>query len=154
EIDVLDPSPTRAAALANDIATTLIKQQLQVIQQDNSQAQQQIQQDLATTRQQINATTTKIAALQSKGGNQAQVDILQAQLSGLQQHYNQWQTALAQLELSEAQSGNFLRVVQAARPALSPVQPNVLLITSGGLLTGLLLGMLLAVFFEQLDTRV
>jgi len=33
EIDVKDPSPTRAAALANDVAATLIKQQLQVFQQ-------------------------------------------------------------------------------------------------------------------------
>src|SRR6266487_392171 len=40
EIDVVDPSPTRAAALANDIAATLIKQQLQVVQHDNSQSQQ------------------------------------------------------------------------------------------------------------------
>ena len=40
EIDVADPSPTRAAALANDIAATLIGQQQQVIQQNNHQAQQ------------------------------------------------------------------------------------------------------------------
>jgi Mrp family chromosome partitioning ATPase/capsular polysaccharide biosynthesis protein len=33
EIDVNDPSPTRAAALANDIAATLIQQQLQALQQ-------------------------------------------------------------------------------------------------------------------------
>lgn len=32
EIDVQDPSPTRAAALANDIAATLIKRQLQMTQ--------------------------------------------------------------------------------------------------------------------------
>jgi len=35
EIDVLDPSPMRAAALANDIAATLIKQQVQMIQQSD-----------------------------------------------------------------------------------------------------------------------
>src|SRR5438270_8311240 len=88
EIDVLDPSPTRAAALANDIATNLIKKQLQVIQQDNSQSQQQMQQDLVVTEHQINAITSQSAALRSKGGSQAQISVLQAQLSGLQQHYN------------------------------------------------------------------
>jgi non-specific protein-tyrosine kinase len=36
-ISVLDPSPDRAAALANDIAQTLINQQMQFIQQDTSQ---------------------------------------------------------------------------------------------------------------------
>src|SRR2546423_10052203 len=33
EIDVRDPSPTRAAALANDVANTLIQQQFQIGQQ-------------------------------------------------------------------------------------------------------------------------
>ena len=155
EITVLDASPTRAAALANDIAATLIKQQLQVAQQDNSRSQQQIQQDLDATRQQIDATTRKIAALQAqKGSQQAQLLLLQAQLSGLQQHYSQWQTALAQLELTQAENGNFLRIAQAAQPSLRPVQPNVLLNTTVGLLAGLFLGMLLALLLERLDTQV
>jgi capsular exopolysaccharide synthesis family protein len=38
EIDVQDPSPTRAAALANDVATTLIKQQNEQIQQRSIQS--------------------------------------------------------------------------------------------------------------------
>src|SRR6266849_2691018 len=154
EIDVLDASPTRAAELANDIAVALIKQQLQVTQLENSRAQQQLQQDLDATQRQINATSIQIAALQAKGGNQAQIAVLQIQLSGLQQHYSQWQTALAQLALTQAQNANFLRVAQVAEPNPKPVQPNVLLNTSIGLVAGLLLGMLLAVVFEQLDTRV
>ncbi len=154
QIDVVDPSPARAASLANDIATTLIKQQQQMTQQSNAQAQQQIQQNVDLTSQQINATTAKISALQAKGGNQGQIALLQSQLSGLQQRYSQWQTSLAQLELVQAQGGNPLQVAQQAQPASSPVQPRVLLNTGGGFLVGLLLGMLLAVLFEQLDTRV
>jgi len=38
EIDVLDASPSRAAMLANDIATTLIQQQLRMMQQQRAQA--------------------------------------------------------------------------------------------------------------------
>jgi len=125
-----------------------------VLDQENSQSQQQIQQDIEQTRQQIDVLTSKISALQAKGGNQEQIALLQTQLSGLQQHYDQWQTALAQLELAQAQSGDFLRVVQAAQPALAPVRPSILLNTSAGLVGGLFLGILLAVLFEQLDTRV
>lgn len=154
EIVVLDASPTRAAALANDIAATLINQQRQVTQLENSREQQQLQQDLDATRRQIDATTNQIAALQAKGGKQAQIGVLQTQLSGLQQHYNQWQTTLAQLELTQAQNADFLRVAQVAEPSPRPAQPNVLLNTSGGLVAGLLLGMLVAVLYEQLDTRV
>jgi Mrp family chromosome partitioning ATPase/capsular polysaccharide biosynthesis protein len=154
EIDVVDPSPTQAARLANDIAMTLITQQQQVLQQDNTLARQQIQQDLDTTSQQISDTTTKIISLQGNMKNKAQVAILQTKLNVLQQHYNQWQSALAQLELAQAQSGNFLRLAQPASPSIKPVRPNIPLYTVGGLLVGLLLGMLLAVLLEQLDTRV
>ncbi len=154
EINVVNASPTRAAALANDVAATLIKQQFQVIQQNNLQSQQQIQQDLDNTRKQINDTTTRIATLQAKGGNQAQITVLEAQLNSLQQHYSQWQTALAQLELNQAQSGDFLRIAQPAQPALRPVRPNVLLNTGAGLVAGLFLGILLALLLEQLDTHV
>lgn len=154
EIDVLDPSPTRAASLANDIAATLIKQQSQEMQQDNAQAQQQIQQNLDQTGQQIDDTTTQISALQAKRANQGQIVPLQAKLSGLQQRYNQWQTALAQLELTQAQGGNPLQVVQPAQPAIDPVRPNIPLQTGVGLMVGLLLGILLVLLFERLDTRV
>ncbi len=154
EVDVVDQSPTRAADLANDIVATLIKQQAQAIQQDNAYAQQQIQQNIDQTSQQIDETSTKISALQAKGGNRGQIAFLQAQLDGLQQRYNQWQTALAQLELTQAQSGNPLRMVQVAEPATSPVRPNTFLYTDVGLLVGLFLGILLATLYERLDTRV
>ncbi len=154
QITVLDASPLRAAAIANDIAATLIKQQLQVVEQNNILAQRQIQQDLDSTQQQINSTTNKIASLQARGGNQGQLVVLQAQLSSLQQHYTQWQTVLAQLELTQAENGDFIRVAQAAQPGYSPVRPNILLNTGAGLFVGLFLGMLLAIVFEQVDTRV
>lgn len=154
EIDVIDQSPPRAASLANDIVATLIKQQSQAIQNDNAQAQQQIQQNLDQTSQRINDVTTKISALQITRGKQGQIAHLQAQLSALQQLYSQWQTALAQLELTQAQSGNPLRVVQVAQPATSPARPSILIYTGVGLLVGLLLGVLLALLLERLDTRV
>lgn len=154
EIDVLDASSTQAAKLANDVATTLIKQQQQLAQQANATAQQQIQQELISTQAQIDATTSKIAALQATGGQDAKVQAAQAKLTGLQQHYTQWQTALAQLELTQAQSADFLHIVQSAQPGLKPVRPNVLLNTAAGFLAGLFLGIVLAILFEQLDVHV
>jgi capsular exopolysaccharide synthesis family protein len=154
EIDVQDPSPTRAAAIANDIAATLIKQQIQLSQQGDMQAQQNMQQDLQQTQQQIDAISAQIATLQAGRGSTAQINNLKAQLNSLQQHYSLVQAAQAQLELTQAQNDNFLRITQPAQPALKPVQPNKLLNTGIGLLTGLLLGILLALLFEQLDTHV
>src|SRR5450755_527646 len=154
QIDVIDPSPTRAAYLANDIAATLISQQQAMTQTNNDQAQKQIQHNIDLTSATITTITANISALQAKGGNQGKVAVLQAQLTGLQQRYTQWQNVLAQLELSQAQSGNPLQVAQQAQPVNIPVQPRILLNTAGGFLVGLLLGMLLAMLFEQLDTRV
>jgi len=154
QITVSDPSPTRAAALANDIAGTLIKQEGQVTQQVNAQSQQQIQLDLQQTQTQISSISAQVTTLQARRGNDVQISNLNAQLSALHEHYTQWQSLLAQTELSEAQSGDILRIAQPAQPAASPARPNVLLNTAIGLLVGLLNGLLLAILFEQLDTRV
>ncbi|GAC1342329.1 MAG: hypothetical protein NVSMB27_01050 [Ktedonobacteraceae bacterium] len=154
EIDVLDPSPTRAAALANDIAGTLIKQQTQETQQDNSQSQQQIQQDLQQTQKQIGSISTQIAALLAHHGSSVQINDLESQQNALHGHYTQWQSLLAQIELAQAQTGSILRLAQPAQPASSSSRPNVPLNTAVGLLVGLINGLLLAMLFEQLDTRV
>ena len=154
EIDVLDASSTRAAALANDIARTLIKQQAQASQQQNIQSQQQIQQDLNHTQQQIENISGQITTLRARNGSGAEISALQVELSSLQQHYTQWQSLLAQLELTQAQSGDFLLIVQNAQPASIQARPNVRLNTVIGLVIGLLDGFFLALLLEQLDTRI
>jgi Mrp family chromosome partitioning ATPase/capsular polysaccharide biosynthesis protein len=154
QINVLDPDPNRAAKLANDIAQTLLKQQSKSINQQNAQSQQQIEQDINTTSQQIAKISSQIASLQAQGGHQAQITAFQAQLNSLQQHYTQSQTLLSQLELNQSQSNNFLIIVQPAQPALSPYRPNIPLNTAIGFSAGLLLGILCAILFDQLDTRI
>ena len=175
EIDVQDPSPTRAATLANDIAATLIAQQLKASQENYTTAIQQTQTDLNNTQHQIDSSTTNLGQLEAQkaadslnqgvfqrdpqlvkqeAALQAQINALQTELNSLQQHYNDRETVLAQLQLTAAQNSNFLRVVQAAVPGRSPVSPLVLFNTAAGLVAGMLLGILLAILFEQLDTRV
>ena len=154
EIDVLDPSPIRAATLANDVAATLIKRQIQAAQQVNNRSQQQIQQDLNSTQRQIDTITSQVATLKAQPDKQSQIAVLQTKLTGLVQHYNQWDTLLAQLVFTQSQNGDFLQVAQAAQPGITPVRPQILLNTAVGLILGLFLGMVLAILFEQVDTRV
>jgi Mrp family chromosome partitioning ATPase/capsular polysaccharide biosynthesis protein len=154
QINVLDPDPNRAAKLANDIAMTLIKRQTQSINQQNAKSLTQIEQDINSTNSQIAQVSGQIASLQSAGGHQSQITVLQSQLSGLQQHYTQWQTLLSQLELNQAEGSDFLNVVQPAQPSMAPFKPNVPLNTTIGFSAGLLLGVLFAILFDQLDTRV
>lgn len=122
EIDVLDPSPRRAAELANDVANTLISQQLALAEQADLREQQQLEQDLNSAGKQVDPATIR--------------------------------AVLAQLELTQAQSEDLLRVVQTAQPPTGPSKPDTKLNTAIGLAAGLLLGILLALAYTQLDTRV
>src|SRR5579883_2762292 len=155
DITVLDPSSTRAASLANDIAAAVIQRQQQMSQQANLQQQQHVQAELNQTSQQITTVTGQLASLKAqKGADAGQIAILQAQLNGLQQQYSQLQATLGQLQLAQAQYTNPLSVIQAATPAASPAQPNRILLTGTGLAVGLVLGLLLALVVEMLDTRI
>jgi non-specific protein-tyrosine kinase len=167
EIDVQNTNAQRAAQIANDVATTLIKQQMQATQQDNDHVRQQYQQEIDATSKSINTDNAKIAALQAQivgaqaQGDQARVSSLQTQVNDVQgqvnrqrQYYNQWELILTQLNITNAQNSNFMRVAQPAQPPARPVRPQVLLNTAIGLAAGLLIGLLLVLLLEQLDTRI
>src|SRR5205807_9223570 len=106
------------------------------------------------TQEQISTITSQIARLRAGKGNDEQITILQAQLNALQQQYSQWQLLLAQIELTEAQSGNFLHIGQSAQPASAPSRPSIMSNTAIGLLIGLINGISLAILLELLDTRI
>lgn len=156
EVSVLDPNPANAATLANEVAAALIKHQQQVFQQDSGPHQQiqHLQQNLTAIQEQISTITAQIGKLRANGGAEPEMASLIAQLNGLQQHYDQLQATLAQLQLAVSQNDNFLQIAQPAQIVSRPVQPDTLLNTTAGLLAGLLLGILLSVLYEQLDTRI
>jgi capsular exopolysaccharide synthesis family protein len=168
KIDVQDVYPDRAANLANDIANTLIDQQSQDFIQQNTLPLQNVQKDVDKTNQNINTIATRtinleieIANLARQPDTQMQIKAIQAQVVGLQnqsnrlqQHYDQIQPILTQLEITNAQSQDFLSLAQPALASPSPVRPQILLNTILGLLTGLALGLLLAIIFERLNTHV
>ncbi|GER89561.1 hypothetical protein KDW_37230 [Dictyobacter vulcani] len=153
-IDVLDPDPWRAAAIANNVALILIKQQIALIQQNKSFSLKQIQQDLKQTHQQIADADKQRARLATTKDNEIEQRAMDARIEDLHLHYNQLQSLLAQLEITEAQGSTFLHIVQPAQPATTPSQPDIRLNTAIGLLAGLLLGLLLALLREHLDPRV
>ncbi|HEY7417128.1 MAG TPA: Wzz/FepE/Etk N-terminal domain-containing protein, partial [Ktedonobacteraceae bacterium] len=66
EIDVQSTNALRAAQLANDVANTLIKQQLMQTQMDAEHMRQQYQQEIDSTRRSIDANNAKISNLQAQ----------------------------------------------------------------------------------------
>ena len=138
EINVQDADASQAAMLANDIAATLIRQQVQKIGQQNAQSQQQLQQDINATNKSINDVSTKITNAELKIADltaqknsrtsiaalQLQITGSQSQLNSLQLHYSQDQMMLTQLEATEAQDRDFLHIAQSAQPAVAPIRPQ------------------------------
>jgi non-specific protein-tyrosine kinase len=154
EITVQDASPARAAALANDIAQTLLKQQARLNIQASAQALMQIQQDLDSVQQHIDTATAQIADLQGQNKKSAQLISLQTQLGGLQQHYNQLQNAQAQLELLDAHNSNMLQLIQPALPGGRLIRPNFPLNLLASLPVALSLSILLALALETWNRHI
>ena len=138
-----------AAKLTNELATTFIAHQDKVQRQADQDEKQQLQQEINVSQKQIDGIKKQLSTAYG-----STLDDLDRQLAILQQHNNQWQSALTQLELVEVQSNNFLLLVQAARPETTPVQPMVLLNTGAGCGVGCLLGLFLVVVIEKGDQRV
>lgn len=150
ELTVMDTDAHRAARLANDLARTFISHQERARQQENQASQQQLQQEITATLRQIDVVKGQRASAAAKG----QIDNSAEQLTTLEQHYNQWQSALAQLELSEAQRSGFLLIVQPAQVASAPVQPDIALNTAAGSIVGLLFGFSLILLLAHVDQHV
>lgn len=151
QITVLDPSPKRAALLANDIATALIAYEHQALQERNAQAEQVLQSQLADTQNAIDNLTAELHAADTPSAKAA---ILQTQLDEKKQQYSQLATDLSNLQLDDAEYTVTMRVAVPAQPADTPVRPVPLVNSAVGLLCGLLLGILLALLRAQLDQRL
>jgi non-specific protein-tyrosine kinase len=132
----------------------LLNQQARLNAQAGVQALAQIQQDLDSAQQHIDTVTGQIADLQGQDKKPARLTSLQIQLSGLQQHYNQLQSAQAQLELVDAQNSNTLQIIQRAQPDGRLVRPNIPLNLLASLPVALSLSILLALALEAWNTHV
>lgn len=149
ELHVQDNDAKQAATLTNELATIFIAQQEKTQQQEDQNEQNQLQQEIDADQKQMDVVKNRLA-----GVSGSTYDNLEQQLTMLQQHNSQWQLALTQLELDEAQYGKFLLIVQPARPETNSVQPLVWLNTGVGCGVGFLLGLLLILVLEKVDQRV
>jgi capsular exopolysaccharide synthesis family protein len=154
QISVLDASPTRAAALANDLAGALITQLGQSLQQQHNDAQQPILGRIASYQATINSLTTRLARLPQTPENASQIATLKAQLADAEDRYTQWQQALSRLVNAQALASVSLQVVDPAQPSARPVRPIFVVNVAGGLFFGMLLGIFLIVLPVQIDQRV
>jgi succinoglycan biosynthesis transport protein ExoP len=158
DIDVVDTSPARAQAVANELARQLILQSPTNSSQDQSSQQKFINQQLsdlqmniAQTKQDIDAKQKALQTLNSAveiSDAQSQIDALQTKLQLMQTNY-------ATL-YATTQSGamNTLSVIESAALPTKPIGPNKLMIMGLVMVIGLTLSSGTAYLLEYVDRTI
>jgi capsular exopolysaccharide synthesis family protein len=157
QVQVDDSSPSRAAALANAVASSFIAIQQQSTQANLARAQQQVQQQMAQVSNQVANLNGQIAALRAANPNNPnppQLQTLQQQLTSALTQLTTLQTVSTQLSVQSLASGDSMRVFQQAVPPTTPERPHPVAYTLAGGAIGLGLGILFLLLWELIDGSV
>lgn len=137
----------QAAARANAVAQAMVDQNHADSANQNLQQQKILQDRLGGLIPQINAAQSAVAI------NPNDV-AAQTRLSSLYQTANDTQNQLTQLQITDANQVNALRVLQQAQVPTRPSAPDIRLYVGSGIVVGLVVGLLLALLLERFDDRV
>ncbi len=155
KLTVEDRDPGRAAIAANLLAKIVIDdfqthyaQTGQSAQETLSSRLNQAAIDLEQARQKYDATVAQAPQ------DQPRITAARVELDRQQQLYNELLTQYEQARLLSTTATNTIAVVDPALPPISPARPNVPLNLALGLIVGLVGGVGLAFFFENLDTTL
>ncbi len=151
EIQVDDPSPARAAALANAIGSAFIQVQQQTATAEFAAAEQQLTQQLDSETAQIASLTAQIAALPATS---PELPGLRAQLQTAQTQHDTTEQALSQLQAQALVDSSDVRVFASATPPGVPDHPKPALNAAIAAVGGLVVAASLVLLFELLDDRI
>ena len=157
-IAVLDTSPIRAKAIADEIARQLILQSPTTPSPDQQARFEFIRSQLPILEAKIRAGNKRIAELDqfiSSATSARQIQDAQQQQSVLQTQINQWQSTYAQLLSSLKLGGlNSLSVVEPAEIPRTPVSPRTRLNLTLAVAVGLTLSVGAVLLLEYLDDTI
>lgn len=154
ELQVDDGSPTRAAALANAIATAFIAVQDQTATTQYAAAEEQLNGEISAANSQIDKLTSQLNALRDADAPSSQINSVQAQLNALTAQRSTLQTVSAQLKTQDIVAGNNVRIFQEALPPSLPDHPKSLLYGATGAAFGLVFAAIVVLLAQFLDDRV
>ncbi len=158
EIVVLDTSPQRAQAVANELANQLIKQSPSGLKEDEIERREFVDQQLDAIEAQVEETEAEIKAKQAELGDlfsAQQINDAQSQLSALQNKLTTLQSNYAALLASTGQEGvNALTVIEAAHLPQKPLDPNILMTVLTAAAIGMAISVAAAYILEYLDDRI
>lgn len=154
QIQVEDTSPTRAARLANGIASAFITVQQQAADATYINAQQELAQKLSQATDQITSLSNQIAVLQSKDPSDPQIQSLQHQLDGALTSRDSLQALHSQLAGQHLVAIDSVRVFQPATVPTQPDHPRPRFNAEIAAALGLAIAGSLVFLIELLDDRI
>lgn len=158
EIAVLDTSPQRAQAIANELGRQLVLQSPTTAAIDDQARLDFVRAQLPELESKINDGQARVAQLDEVIANATSArQILDAQQrqAVVQSQISEWQATHAQLLLSlQKGSLNYISIVDPAEIPLSPVSPNIVLNTLLAMVLGLTLSVGAAFLLEYLDDTI
>lgn len=154
QIQVEDTSPTRAALLANTVASAFISVQQDAADTTYLSAEQELMQKLSQASGLISSLSTQIAALQAKDPTDPQIQSLQHQLDAALSNRDSLQSLHSQLASQHLQSVDSVRVFQPAIVPTAPDHPRPLLNAEIAGALGLAIAGSLVFLIELLDDRI
>lgn len=159
QISVLDTSPERAAATADEIAHQLVQQSPTAPEEAQRKKHRAfVDQQIADLQAKIEAAQAQVADLEKQMGeafSARQIQDLQGQINVLQNQINTWQANYAQLlNFTEGGSANYLTIIETAEVPYAPVSPNTRMNVLLAAAVGCLLAVGAAFLLEYLDDTI
>lgn len=158
EIAVLDTSPQRAQAIANELGRQLVLQSPTTAATDDQARLDFVRAQLPELESKINDGQARVAQLDeviAKATSARQILDAQQRQAVVQSQISEWQATHAQLLLSlQKGSLNYISIVDPAEIPLNPVSPNIVLNTLLAMLLGLTLSVGAAFLLEYLDDTI
>jgi capsular polysaccharide biosynthesis protein len=154
QIRVTDTDPTRAASIANDVATALVAVQQEDAQQSAAtNALALIQKDITDTKADIDAVTAQLSKAEANGVSGANIQALNDQLDSLRALRSSQELTLQSAELSSRSGTASLVLADQARVSSAPassIATSPIVHAAVGALLGLALALAIIALRELL----
>ena len=158
QISVVDTSPERAAAIANEISHQLILQSPTTPEKELAQQREFVGQQLQDLKDKMDEAKKQSGQLEKRLSIETSARAIQdtqTQIGALQQKITTWQASYATLlTFFKGSQTNSLSVVEAAPIPTTPVSPNVFQNVFLAALVGFLLAVGAAILLEYLDNTL
>lgn len=154
EVKVQDPSPSRAALLANSLVSLFIEQNDSLQQSRFADSKNSLLEQIAQQQTYIDQIQETLNSLPSTDENETERTRLEQLLSQYRQSYTQLSQSYEQVRIAEAQNSSNIVQIESAVAPNSPVSPRILVNTLLSALAGVAIAVALILLIESMDHSI